>query len=248
MAIARRIVGLGRAARNAHNLKTRQPLASVTLILGAEVLGVDLEYQVDRMRDLVLDELNVKDIRWAERRSDFVHHEMRPNFRILGKRLGSLMPKVKAALEGADGDAARRGARTRWRRGDRRRRSGESGSTTSEIEVRLIEKEGLATAGDRDLLVVLDTQLTPELVAEGRAREVVNRIQTARKDAALDYADRIRVRFSASPEVEAAIAAHRDWIAGETLAVAIEPADGASGLKNAPIDEQAFAFAIEKVI
>ena len=62
-------------------------------------------------------------------------------------------------------------------------------------------------------------QLTPALVAEGRAREVVNRLQTARKEAGLDYADRIRVRYAAAPELEAAIAAHREWISGETLAV-----------------------------
>jgi isoleucyl-tRNA synthetase len=94
---------------------------------------------------------------------------------------------------------------------------------------------------------VLDTALTPELIAEGRAREVVSRIQTARKDAALDYADRIRVRFSASPEVQAAIAAHRDWIAGETLAVELEPANGGEGMKSAPVDDQAFAFSISRV-
>ena len=76
----------------------------------------------------------------------------------------------------------------------------------------------MATANDGELLVALDPRLTPELVAEGRAREVVNRLQTARKEAGLDYADRIRVRYSAAPELEAAIATHRDWISGETLA------------------------------
>ena len=245
MSLGRRIVGLGRAARNAHSLKTRQPLASVTLVAAADVFGADLRPQVERIRDLLLDELNVKEIRWAKRRGDFVHQEVRPNFRVLGKRLGASMPKVKAALEAADGDALadaleRDGVVELLVEGQPVRLD------TSEIEVRLIEKPGLATAGDRELLVVLDTQLTPALVDEGRAREVVNRIQTARKDAALDYADRIRVRFSAAPELAAAIAAHRDWIAGETLAVELAPAEGEDGLKSAPVDEHGFAFSIAR--
>ena len=102
----------------------------------------------------------------------------------------------------------------------------------------------MATAGDRELLVVLDTELTPELVAEGRAREVVNRIQNARKEAGLDYADRIRVRYTAAPELEAAIAAHRDWISGETLAVGWS--DGGNGLRSSPVDELAFDFALDR--
>ena len=106
----------------------------------------------------------------------------------------------------------------------------------------------MATAGDRDLLVALDIQLTPELVAEGRAREVVNRIQTARKEASLEYTDRIRVRYRAAPEVEAAIDAHRTWIGEETLAIEIAAQkETGADLKPAPVDDFEFAFAIEKV-
>ena len=112
--------------------------------------------------------------------------------------------------------------------------------------MRLIEKEGLATAGDRELLVVLDTHLTPELIAEGRAREVVNRIQTARKEAGLDYADRIRVRYRAHPLVEAAIDAHRDWIAAETLTVGWDRAGGdATDLAAAEIDGYELDLALD---
>jgi isoleucyl-tRNA synthetase len=195
------------------------------------------------VREIILDEVNVKEIRWAERRGDFVTHEVRPNFRVLGKRLGGKMKAVQAALGAADGDAL---AEALERDGrvvvEAAGESIELGH--DELEVRLIEKEGLATAGDRDLLVVLDTHLTPELVAEGRAREVVNRIQTARKELGLDYADRIRVRYRAAPELEAAIAAFRDWIAGETLAVAWVP-DGAE-LEAAPVDGLDFACALER--
>lgn len=245
MALAQRIVGLGRAARNTHNLKTRQPLAAVTLVFSAEPRGRDIRGDVERVRDLLLDELNVKDIRWAERRAEFVRHEVKPIFPILGKRLGKRMPALKAALEAADGDAL---AEALERDGGLTVEVGGEPIVLEprEVEVRLVEKAGLATAGDRELLVVLDTALSPELVAEGRAREVVNRLQTARKDADLDYADRIRVRFAASPELAQAIAAHRDWIAGETLAVELQASEG-GGLKNAPVDDLEFAFAIERV-
>jgi isoleucyl-tRNA synthetase len=246
MALAQRVVGLGRAARNSHNLKTRQPLAAVTLVFSAEARGRDLRAEVERVRALLLEELNVKDIRWAARRADFVRHEVKPIFPILGKRLGKKMPALKAALEAADGDALaealeRDGGLTVEVDGE------PIVLAPEEVEVRLIEKPGLATAGDRELLVVLDTALTPELVAEGRAREVVNRLQTARKEADLDYADRIRVRFTASPELAQAIAAHRDWIAGETLAVEMQGSDTGGDLKQAPVDELDFAFAIERV-
>ncbi len=246
MSLAQRIVGLGRAARATHGLKTRQPLARATLVFSAEALGVDTQGHIARVRDIILDELNVKELDWAERRTDYVRHEVRPNFRALGRRLGPAMPKVKAALEAADGDELAAGlVGSGWvdvaLDGETLRLE------SSELEVRLQEKEGQATAGDRELLVALDTALTPELVAEGMAREVVNRLQMARKDADLDYADRIRVRYRAAAPLAAAIAAHRNWIAGETLAVEITAAAAAEGLASAPVDEHAFAFAIERV-
>ncbi|MEZ5314504.1 MAG: DUF5915 domain-containing protein [Thermoanaerobaculia bacterium] len=217
MQLAKRIVGLGRAARNSHELKTRQPLAAATLVFAPEALGVGVRDHVERVREIVLDELNVKEFRWAERRGEFVTHDVRPNFRVLGKKVGGRMKSVQAALLERDGDemaeALERDGRLEVSI------DGETVPLTAEdLEVRLQEKPGMATAGDRELLVVLETELTPELVAEGRAREVVNRIQTARKEAGLDYADRIRVRYTAAPDLEAAIAAHRDWTSA-TLAV-----------------------------
>lgn len=244
MSLAKRVVGLARAARSTHDLKTRQPLSSMILVFAQEVVGTGVRDHLERVKDLILDEVNVKQIRWAERSGEFVTHEVRPNFRVLGKKVGAKMKAVQAALAAADGDEL---AATLER--DGRIELAVDGSTVSlapeDLEVRLLEKEGLATAGDRELLVVLDTRLTPELVAEGRAREVVNRIQTARKEAGLDYADRIRVRYRAAGEIEAAIAAWRDWIAGETLAVDLSAAAG-DDLRAAPVDDLEFAFAVDR--
>ena len=245
MAVVQQVVALGRAARNTHEIKVRQPLAAVTVVARHE--GEVLAWLQGPGGELVRDELNVKAIHFAAQRTDFVRHEVRPNFRVLGKRLGSLMPKVKAALEAADGDALataleEKGAIAIDVDGQRVELS------RDELEVRLEEKPGLATAGDRELLVALDTALTPELIAEGWAREVVHRIQAARKDLDLHYADRIRVRYHADGELAAAIATHAEWIAGETLAVALDAADGeaAGALTAAPVDEHPFAFGIAK--
>jgi isoleucyl-tRNA synthetase len=246
MSLGQRIVGLARAARSTHNLKTRQPLPSMVLVFSPEVFGVEIKGHVERVRELILDEVNVKELRWAERRGDFVRHEVRPNFRVLGKRLGARMKALQAALAAADGDAL---AEALERDGKVTVEvAGESIELApNEVEVRLIEKEGMATAGGRELLVVLDTQLTPELVAEGRAREVVNRIQSARKDAGLDYADRIRVRYRAHPELEQVLVAHRDWIAGETLTVAWETAGGdETELAASEVDGYELSFLIDR--
>jgi isoleucyl-tRNA synthetase len=236
-----RIVRLGHAARNTHSLKTRQPLAAVTLVTANEALpGLITPYA-----DLLKDELNVRDIHWAADRSEYVRHEVRPVFPRTGPRFGKRMSEVKKALETADGDALAHELETAGKV-TIEIADGAHDLSPEEVEVRLIEREGMATQGDRELLVALDTRLTPELIAEGWAREVARSIQTARKDADLDYADRIRIRYEADPEIAAAVEAHREWIMGETLAVELAQADGMD-LKSAPVEGRSFAYAIEKV-
>jgi isoleucyl-tRNA synthetase len=170
----------------------------------------------------------VKEIHWAADRTQYVHHEVKPIFPRTGPRFGKRMPEVKKALDTADGDALaveleRTGKVTVHLAG------GPEELSAEEVEVRLVERPGTATQGDRELLVALETELTPELVAEGLAREFVHWVQQERKRQDLDYADRIRVRFRADPEMKAAVDAHRDWVAGETLAIEItgEAVDGA---------------------
>jgi isoleucyl-tRNA synthetase len=244
MAAVQRIVRLGHAARNLHGLKTRQPLARVTLVTADESLpGLVMPHA-----DLLEDELNVKEIHWAADRTQYVHHEVRPVFPKTGPRFGKRMPEVKKALETADGDALA-AALEKTGKITIQLSDGPADLSPEEVEVRLVEHEGTATQGDRELLVALEARLTPGLVAEGWAREVVHRLQTARKEADLDYADRIRVVYTAAPELEEAIAAHRDWIAGETLAVELAPQrEVDSGvLREAAVEDLAFAFALQRV-
>jgi isoleucyl-tRNA synthetase len=240
MTAVQRIVRLGHAARNTHGLKTRQPLAAVTLVTADR----RLERRVQPQLDLLCDELNVREVRWARERSDYVRHEVVPVYPRCGPRFGKKMPLLKQALAAADGDRlAAELEGDGWIRIEVAEEIVELES--ADVEVRLVEREGTATQGDRELLVALETELTPELVAEGWAREVVHRIQAARKTADLDYADRIRVLYRADSELEAAIEAHRDWIAHETLAV--ELTSGGDGpLDSAPVEEMSFELAVVK--
>ncbi|MEE8138252.1 MAG: class I tRNA ligase family protein, partial [Thermoanaerobaculia bacterium] len=147
MSAVQRIVKLGHAARNSHALKTRQPLASVTLVTADSTLRSLVEPQTELLRD----ELNVREIRWAEDRSAYVRHEVRPIFPKCGPRFGKRMPAVKRALEEADGDAL---ARELEENGAIEIHLGDEAVELGgdEVEVRLVEREGTATQGDRGLL------------------------------------------------------------------------------------------------
>jgi len=243
MAAVQRIVRLGHAARNEHGLKTRQPLAAVTLVTA----DPELPRTVAPYLDLLLDELNVKAVRWAAERGEYVHHEVRPIYPKTGPRFGKRMAEVKKALAEADGDVLaaelERDGKLTLELAD-----GPVELAGDEVEVRLVEREGMATQGDRELLVALDTALDEALMREGWAREVIHYLQTARKEAGLDYADRIRVRFLAAAALHEAILQNASSIQAETLAVELNAAgrDAEPGLQNHPIDSMNFSFAIEK--
>ena len=242
MAAIQRIVRLGHAARNDHNLKIRQPLGSVTVVTADR----GLPPLVAAHQQVLLEELNVREIRWAKDRSVYVHHEVRPVFPKLGPRFGKRMKAVQQALATADGD---RLAEELEQNGCVRLEiDGEAIELAAdEVDVRLIEKEGTATQGDQDLLVALDTELTPELIAEGRAREIINRIQAARKALQLNYDDRITVSIAADDELAETLDLHGDWIARETLATELQrAAEAETNFEIKTIDDLFFALAVKK--
>ena len=242
MATVLQVARNGRSARNANGIKIRQPLRSVILVSA----DPELESLVEPYVDLVSDELNVHQVRWAADSSEYVSFDVVPHYPKCGPRFGRAMPAVRAAL------AARSGA-------DLKRELDSHGRIAidldgdaaylepQEVEVRLEERPGIAVHGDSELLVALDVDLDDDLIAEGLAREVVHRVQNRRRAADLDYADRIVVRYRTNEEIERAIDAHREWICGETLAVTFQAVngDGPDGLEDAPIEGQAFALAIE---
>jgi isoleucyl-tRNA synthetase len=228
MALARRLVELGRSARSAAAVRTRQPLSRALVgAAGAHGFGA----LPAALRDLVADELNVHTLDSLDSvGGELVTYTVKPEFRALGKRFGSATQAVAAAIRAANPAALAHAV------------AADSGAGTVTVEAESLgavtlsaadlvvtqtplEGWGVATAGGET--VALDLSVSGELRAEGTAREVVRLIQEARKSDGLEVTDRIAVRWSAGhPDLAAALAAHGELIAGEVLAVSFGPGDG----------------------
>ena len=237
MQIVQRLVSLGHSARQRSKLKVRQPLPEAAFWAGADAAGV-----IARHGALIADELNVKQVRLLNSDLEAVAYELHALPRELGQKYGSRLPAVRDALAALD---AATSARTLL--------AGQplvlqvDGMALellpTEVEVRLQARSGFAVAAEGGLVAALVTDLTPELVREGLAREVVRRVQELRKSSGFQISDRIRVRFQASAQIAQAIAEHHDYIAGETLAVALQA--GAVSADAWLIDAESLAVQIE---
>ena len=199
-----------RTLRERENVRVRQPLAALTL---AGFGVADLAPYEDLLRD----EVNVKEVRLAESIEEWASFQLQVNARVLGPRLG---PEMKTVLA-----AAKQGA---WRTlPDGRVEVAGHVLEREEFQLRLVPKPGVACEplSSNDAIVVLDLALTPELVEEGIARDVVRGVQQARKEAGLHVSDRIRLVLVPPADWRGALERHRDWIAEQTLAVRVELAD-----------------------
>jgi len=219
MALARQVVGLGHSARNAAGVKLRQPLASALVHLEPGTGELDGELVA-----LVRDELNVKEVTFVEDVSDLVTYRLLPDNQVLGPRFGKRFPAVRAALARQDPLST-----------VRRLRAGlplllevegeEVELAAEEVLVREEPREGLAVASERGVTVAVETVLTPELRAEGLAREVIRRVQNLRKEAGFDLDDRIVTVYRTEGELAEAVEAWRDLIAAETLSAEFRAGD-----------------------
>ncbi|MBQ2684632.1 MAG: class I tRNA ligase family protein, partial [Thermoguttaceae bacterium] len=215
MAAVREIVSLGRNARMGARLKVRQPLAGIEVVLANPAQKQELLDQVELMKE----ELNVKSIEFIDSADRYISYSVVPDFKKLGPKLGRMLPAVKAALGKSDGAALlaemnRDGKITLDIDGTCVELSSE------EVQIRLTAKEGFAAAQGTVGVVVLSTELTEELLTEGRARELVRMIQDRRKELQCEYTDRIRVGIeTASAAVLEAYRAFAETIQAETLAV-----------------------------
>lgn len=223
MDLARTISSVTLALRNQSAINVRQPLASVMVVTG---VGVEEEV-VEQVRDIILSEVNVKEIRYVHGTSSVVTRQAKPNFKALGKRLGPLMKPVGAFIRGMtseDIDTYMAEGRVAVPvDGDEVVLAGDDIEIVSEgIEGWLVGQEGAVT-------VALDVTRTPELIAEGLAREVVNRVQNLRKRADFDVTDRVRVQYRASDEMAAAIDRFAERVRNETLAVELQAAHRPEG-------------------
>jgi isoleucyl-tRNA synthetase len=239
MALVREIVSLGRSARMGAKLKVRQPIARVEVVLADPAHEAWLEEHAG----LVREELNVKRVEVIRRAEQYITYTVLPDLKRLGPRLGRRLPELRKGLAEADAgrllaDLAAEGQCTV-------RVAGEPVVLTAEdLQVRLQAKEGWAAAQGRSCVVVISTELTEELIAEGLAREVAHTINNCRKEMGCQYTDRIRVVAATPSEaLHAAIGSFREYVQQETLTVGLDcllvPGDGTA--KGVPPDPQAAA-------
>lgn len=216
--VVQKLVGLGRAARGQSGVRTRQPLSRLLVRTPNDKAHDALEAHQDQ----VLEELNVKAIEFIARDAGLVSYRIKPNLPRLGKRgHGKVLPQLKAWLDNDADTAAIAAALAR----------GESVQTpmidealeSDDFLVETSSAEGYACAEDMGYLAAFDTSLDDALIDEGLAREVVRSVQDARKQAGLEVSDRIVLGVTGSDDVERALAAHRDYVMNETLAVEWEP-------------------------
>lgn len=222
MAAVLAAVGVGRAARNKASVKVRQPLPTA-LIWARDQSVLDA---VERLQDQVLDELNVKALERIDDPSDYASYSVRPNFALLGPKYGKQLNDIRAALSTLDATDVARSLRE-GRNVPLELNGASIELLPEEILVDVSEREGFNVAEDGDLLVALDVTLTPELVAEGLARDFVRGVQDARKRAGLQIEDTISLTYERGP-VSDAIAAHAGYIQAETLARKLTEGDVSS--------------------
>ena len=221
MAAVLDVVKLGRAARSEANIKVRQPLPA---ILVHTPDPADAEAVV-RLKDQILDELNVKDVRAITELGNVLSYEVKPNLPLLGPKYGKQLGALRQAIAAQDPATVAHAVNVGWNLELTLADGSAVSLEPSEILVSMRKNEGYAAAQSDAATVVLDTELTPALIAEGKARDVVRALQDLRKQLELNIDDRIVVRYQVAGELAEAIAAHRDWIAAEVLANSLEPAD-----------------------
>lgn len=216
VAAAQRAVSLGHSIRKEYKLKVRQPLSKAHLITSNENLLVALKKQ----KQVIADELNVKSIEFHSDESAFVQWIVKPNFPVLGKKIGKLMPIVQKMMQAFD----RKQIKTLL----------DGHSLTIDINGEKIElssedvhierqvKEKLAAGNEGELTVAMDTTLNDELIEEGLAREIINKINTMRKELEFDVTDRIRIKLQTTPRVVQCFKNFDSMIRNEVLAMDIQ--------------------------
>jgi isoleucyl-tRNA synthetase len=216
MALIETVVRLGRQLRTEHDLKTRQPLARLHVVSARpEVLA-----QVKAFENLATDELNVKALAYDADETALAHVSVKADFRKLGPRFGAKMKEVAAAIAALPSEKAV--ALAAGRTAEVEIGGAMVAVLPEDVVVNRTPKDGLVVAAENDIIVALETALTPELIHEGLAREFVNRVQNMRKTADFEVTQRITITFTAPAEVQQAVAAFAEYVKAETLANSLQ--------------------------
>lgn len=232
----RDVILLGRKKREEVKIGLRTPLASLTIIHSDPNVLEDLR----RLEGYIAAELNVKEITYDADEGAYIELVTKPNFPVLGKRLGKRMKEFQKEILALDSSAA-----LALLDGGTVTVLGEEFGA-HEIAVQRQARKGSNAVSDRYVSIDMNCELTPELVAEGYAREVVNRVQQARKDQGLDVSDRIALQLGGDAQLLAAVQTHIGYVQGEVLAVSVEPTaqDGLS----ASVDGKDLLMVIKKAV
>jgi len=242
MGLARTISSVVLSLRNQAEINVRQPLPRILVVTGT---GVEKSV-VDDVSDIILDEVNVKDIQYVDHTSDVVRRSAKPNFSRLGPRLGAKMKPVNQKVRQLDDDAITAYIDT--------------GSLVLEVDGEEIELgpkdleitsegiEGWLVEQRAGVTVALDTHISEALLQEGLARESVKRIQNLRKDAGFDVTDRIKIDYRGSDRIRGAIDQWADWIRNETLALELQPSEQPEGeaVETFDIGEEQLTVAVRR--
>jgi isoleucyl-tRNA synthetase len=214
MGAARRIIELGRRVRTETKMRVRQPLLEAVVHYPGD------HDALTPLLDLIAEELNVKQVLFAESAEQLGRWRAKPNFKVLGPRLGPRVKDVAALLEHDDGSLAVSLARGEPVTLETR---GADPIALAPEDVDLVQEtlEGWGVTGDGGVTVALELEITPELRLEGLARELVRVVQDARKAAGLDVSDRIALGLTVEGELAGALVIHRGWIGAETLALEV---------------------------
>ncbi len=232
-----KLVVMGRACRNTSNIKNRQPIGQMFV-----KAGFDLP---DFYKEIVADELNVKNVKFTEDVRDFTSYSFKPQLKTVGPKYGKLLGGIKQALDVLDGNNAM----------DELNESGTLKLDIGGQEVTLFKEdllidtaqvEGFVSENDNGITVVLDTNLSEELLKEGFVREIISKIQTMRKEAGFEVMDKIAVTYDGSEKAEAVFAEYAGTIGKEVLANSVEKAEPAGYVKEWKINGEAVVLGVQK--
>ena len=220
------VVNLGRAARNAGNVKNRQPLSEMYVVTARD-LGLD-----DGLKAIALDELNIKAYRTASDADEFISYKLKPQLKTLGPKYGKKLGEISKFLASCDAKKVVEGVQG----GGEYKMDTDPEVVLKEEDLQIFteSKAGFVSASDKGITVALNTELTEELLDEGTERELVSKIQNLRKEAGFDVTDRIRIYYRAEGRAKKALAGGR--IGQDVLAVSVEEGEGSGYTAEADVN------------
>ncbi len=241
MEVAQQVVSIVRAMRAKNNLKVRQPLSKMMVVVESSKRDA-----LSKMKDVILEEVNIKELVVLQDDSEIVSKTAKANFKSIGPKFGKMAKSAAAAITELNGNQIKileEGKSIFLNIADSKIEISQS-----DVEIISSEIKGWVVESEAGVTVAIDAELNDELISEGLAREFVNRIQNMRKDAGFEVIDKIKIFYKASDKIFHAVSIHKDYIASETLAIQILQSEISDGGFNQEwkIGEQSCLIKIEK--